>query len=116
MIRDWLGILSWRLRRVLRPICWWRGKHRGFWTHGRWICRTCAHNMFGPPPVGTFLTDEPERHIYQVGPHGELLRCDKVRGGKKARRRKRDQVLANKLRRALLLGDGLEKKGQGERR
>src|SRR5574340_210885 len=91
-IPRWLLSLSWRLRKLRRIECWWRGKHRGFWLQGRWICRRCAKQFAGAPPVGTHVTDEPAKHVYVVGERGELRRVDKVRGDKKYRKKHRDEV------------------------
>lgn len=88
----WLVALSWKLRVVFRPFCWWRSKHHGFWRQGYWHCRICAKQMFGAPPPGTLIADEPGRAIYETQANGSLRRIDKVRGGKKHRRRHRDEV------------------------
>jgi hypothetical protein len=112
---DWLRRLAWRLRPALRPICWWRGKHHGFWAHHVWVCRICAKQTIGPRPVGTLITDEPAKHIYQVGAHGELRRVDKVRGGKKARRRKAEEVRRVQRLREQLLGEPWLQNERGER-
>lgn len=94
------------LRRFLRPYCWLRKKHRGYWAHGFWICTRCAKRTPAPPPPGTFITDEPAKHVYQVGAKGELRRIDKVRGGKKVRRANREKVKAvERLRQQMLGGE-----------
>ncbi len=89
-------VASWRLRKTLRPICWWRGKHNGFYARGRWICRICAKQMIAPPPPGELLTDESSRAVYQTQQDGALRRIDKFRGSKKQRRKHREEV--NRLR------------------
>jgi hypothetical protein len=68
------------------------------------VCATCGHERVGKAPAGTILTDETEKHLYVAGPHGELLRADKVRGGKKVRRRKRELVEKAELLRQHYLG------------
>lgn len=100
----WLRRRTWWLRPLLRPICWWRGRHRGYWGGGAWICNRCAATVKAAPPVGAMLTDEGARVIYQVGRSGELRRLDKIKGGKKARRRQRGAVQAARALRAEMLG------------
>lgn len=102
----WLRRRTWRLRRLLRPVCWWRGRHSGYWAGGAWVCNRCGAVVKAAPPAGALLTDERERVVYQVGSAGELRRLDKVKGGKKSRRRHGAEVEAAESLRAQLLGTG----------
>lgn len=91
-LKFWLIIASWWPRFVLRPVCWWRNKHSGFYARGRWICRICAKQIVAAPPPGELIQDETGRAIYQTQPDGALRRVDKFRGTKKDRRRNRAEV------------------------
>lgn len=85
-------VASWSARKALRPVCWWRGKHRGFYARGRWVCRVCARQIPAAPPPGELISDEKGRAVYQTQPGGALRRIDKFRGSKKARRAQRNEV------------------------
>ncbi len=63
-----------RLRRLLRPVCWWRGKHRGPWIEGFSVCRTCGERRRSPAPPGTVLTDERQSKLYQMQRDGSVRR------------------------------------------
>lgn len=91
-VKFWLLIASWWPRFLLRPVCWWRSKHHGFYARGRWICRICSKQIIAAPPAGELIQDETGRAIYQTQPDGALRRVDKFRGTKKDRRRNREEV------------------------
>lgn len=94
-----------RLRRLRRVECWWRGDHRVAWRGADWECQRCLERIRAAPPPGALLTDEPMRHIYQTQPDGSIRRLDKVKGGKKARRRNVEEAARVKRLRKRLLGD-----------
>ncbi len=101
-----LIVWSWTLRKIARPICWWRGRHNGFYMRGRWVCRVCAKQMIAPPPPGELLTDETGRAVYQTQPGGALRRIDKFRGSKKDRRKNQDEVKRLRAMRERLTNQG----------
>jgi len=88
--------------RILRIGCWWRGKHAGEWARGYWTCSRCGAKWWTTPPPGAVLTDEGMQHIYTIDHKRQLRRVDKVRGGKKVRRKKRAE-----MERIRLLREGL---------
>lgn len=108
-IVELLSVFSWKLRRwfhwPLAFICWWRGKHTGFYARGLWICRICAKQERGRPPDGSLIVTEDNSAIHQVQPDGSLRRIDKFRGSKKQRRKNKEKVQAlADMRRKLIEG------------
>lgn len=91
-VKFWLIVASWWPRFFLRPFCWWRSRHHGFYARGRWVCRICGKQTVAAPPAGELIQDETGRAVYQTQPDGALRRIDKFRGTKKDRRRNRAEV------------------------